>query len=157
MKIIGIDPGLIKTGWGIILNEKNELSYIASGVIKINPKLPMAERLGVIYSELKKIIEIYKPDEFAIEETFVNNNPISSLKLGQARGVAMLTASLCGLKVYEYSPNCIKKSVTGVGKAQKQQIMAMIKYILPVVNLKSEDEADALAVAICKANNKKIY
>lgn len=155
MKIIGIDPALIKTGWGVISIEKNVIKYIASGTIKVNPKLPMAERLQGIYSELDRIIKLYNPDEFAIEETFVNKNPVSSLKLGQARGVAILSASLCGLKVFEYSPNFIKKCVVGAGKAEKRQIMTMIKYILPAVELKSEDEADALAVAICHGNNRE--
>jgi len=155
MKIIGIDPALIKTGWGVILSEGSSISYIVSGTIKVNPKLAMSERLKTIHFEIKKIIDLYKPDEFAIEETFVNKNPISSLKLGQARGVAMLTASLCGLKVYEYKPNFIKKCVVGVGKAQKQQVMTMVKYILPSVKLEGEDEADALAVAICHCNNKR--
>ena len=157
MKILGIDPALIKTGWGLISIEGNTINYIASGTIKVNAKLPMAERLKGIYEELNKIIALYKPDEFAIEETFVNKNPVSSLKLGQARGVAMLTGSLNNLEVFEYSPNFIKKCVVGVGKAGKGQVMAMIKYILPVVELKGEDEADALAVAICHGNNKKRF
>ena len=157
MKIIGIDPALIKTGWGVISVEKNTITYIASGTIKVNAKLPMAERLKGIHDELNKIISLYKPDEFAIEETFVNKNPATSLKLGQARGVAMLTGSLNGLQVFEYSPNFIKKCVVGAGKACKSQVMAMIKYILPVVELKGEDEADALAVAICHCNNRKVF
>jgi crossover junction endodeoxyribonuclease RuvC len=156
MKIIGIDPALIKTGWGVISIENNVIKYIASGTIKINPKLAMAERLKGIYDELNEIINLYKPDEFAIEETFVNKNPVSSLKLGQARGVAMLAGSLAELKVFEYSPNFIKKCVVGVGKAEKRQVMAMIKYILPSVELKGEDEADALAVAICHGNSREI-
>lgn len=153
MIIIGIDPGLIKTGWGIIRKIDNQIKYIASGTIKTQPTLPLSERLHNIYSKVDELIKIYKPDEFAIEETFVNKNPLSSLKLGHARGVAILAASLNNLSVFEYSPNLIKKTVTGAGKADKQQMIAMIKYIFPGINLKTEDEADSLSIAICHCNH----
>lgn len=153
MIIIGVDPGLIKTGWGIVSKNNNQIKYIASGTIKTNTKLPLSERLNNIHTKLDEIIKTYKPDNFAIEETFVNNNPISSLKLGQARGVAILTASLNNIPVFEYSPNLIKKTVTGFGKAEKHQIIAMLKYIFPTINLETEDEADSLGIAICHCNH----
>lgn len=153
MKIIGVDPGLIKTGWGVVEKNNNEIKYIASGVIKTSTTLSMGERLKNIYEKLDIIIKTYNPNEFAIEETFVNKNPISSLKLGQARGVAMLTASLNNIPISEYSPNLIKKSLTGAGKAQKQQMVAMIHYIFPKINVVIEDEADSLCIAICHCNH----
>jgi len=157
MIIIGIDPGLIKTGWGIIEKIDNQIKYISSGTIKTNTKLPLADRLKNIYENVDKLLKIYKPDAFSIEITFVNNNPVSSLKLGHARGVAILAASLNNIPVYEYSPNLIKKTVTGAGKAQKQQMTAMIKYIFPIVKIETEDQADALCIAICHCNNQNCY
>ena len=153
MIILGIDPGLIKTGWGVIKKINNQIIYVASGMIKTNQTLPIGERLKNIYENVNKLIEDYKPHHFSIEETFVNKNPISSLKLGHARGVAILAASLQNVPVFEYSPNLIKKSITGYGKAEKQQMVAMIKYIFPTIELHSEDEADALSIAICHCNN----
>jgi crossover junction endodeoxyribonuclease RuvC len=149
MKIIGIDPGLNKTGWGIISVVNNNFSYVSSGAITNNVNFSLTEKLVNINSELKKILEIYKPEVGAIEETFVNKNPLSSLKLGHARGVAMLTMANFGLSINEYSPNLIKKTVTGAGKAEKQQIITMVKLLLPASNTKTEDEADALATALC--------
>jgi crossover junction endodeoxyribonuclease RuvC len=153
MLIIGIDPGLIKTGWGIIEKNSNHIKYIASGVIKTSTSKRMEERLLNIYSKIDKIIKTYKPEHFAIEETFVNDNPLTSLKLGQARGVAILTGALNGLPVSEYSANLIKKTITGAGKADKIQVQQMIKYILPISNFETSDEADALAIAICHCNH----
>jgi len=152
MRILGIDPGLRFTGWGIIDFKGNKLDHISHGVIKTNNKSSMAERLKNIFDGLTQQIEIWKPSESAIEETFVNNNPTSSLKLGQARGVAMMAAANLSLTVAEYSPNFIKKSVVGVGHAQKEQVQAMIKILLPGTEA-SSDAADALAVAICHAHN----
>lgn len=156
MIVIGIDPGLIKTGYGVVKFENNTTYYVASGTIKTNTSLPIENRLKNIFDKLSEILDRYKPDYFSIEETFVNNNPISSLKLGQARGIAILCAGLKDLQVFEYKPNTIKKSVTGVGKAAKNQISMMIKCLLPSVNLKTEDEADALAIAICHVNHLTI-
>ena len=153
MIIIGIDPGLIKTGWGVINKIDNQVKYIASGAIKTDTKLSLSERLLNIYSEVDKLIKIYKPDNLSIEETFVNNNPLSSLKLGHARGVAILAAALNNIPVFEYSPNLVKKTITGAGKAEKQQMVAMIKYIFPCVSPKTEDEADALCIAVCHCNH----
>lgn len=153
MIIIGIDPGLVKTGWGVIRKIDNQIKYVASGTIRTDTKLPLSERLHNIYSRVDELIKTYKPDNFAIEETFVNNNPLSSLKLGHARGAAILAASLNSVPVFEYSPNLIKKTVTGAGKAEKQQMVAMVKYIFPCVDLKTEDEADSLCIAICHCNH----
>lgn len=153
MIIIGIDPGLIKTGWGVIEKINNQVKYVASGAIKTDAKLPLSERLINIYNHVDKLIKTYKPQQFSIEETFVNNNPLSSLKLGHARGVAILAGALNNIPVFEYSPNLIKKTVTGVGKAEKQQMVAMIKYIFPGINIQTEDEADALCIAVCHCNH----
>ena len=153
MIIIGIDPGLIKTGWGIIEKINNNIKYIASGTIKTNATLPIGERLLNIYNKIDFIIKTYKPNVFSIEETFVNNNPLSSLKLGHARGVAILAGSTNNLPIFEYSPNTVKKTLTGVGKAEKQQMVAMIKYIFPTIKTETEDEADALCIAICHCNH----
>lgn len=153
MRVLGVDPGLLKTGWGVVEINNNNLVYIASGTIFTNAKLPIQERLKNIFVNLNDIIEIYKPDSFSIEETFINNNAVSSLKLGHARGAAVLSAGMNDLKVYEYLPNAIKKAVTGIGKANKDQIVMMIKCLLPLSSTKTEDEADALAIAICHINN----
>lgn len=153
MIIIGVDPGLIKTGWGIINKIDNSIKYVASGTIKTDAKLPLGDRLKNIYDNLNQLIEIYRPEQFSIEETFVNNNPVSSLKLGHARGAAILAAANNHIPVFEYSPNLIKKSLTGAGKAEKQQMVAMVKYIFPTIELKTEDEADSLCIAICHCNH----
>lgn len=153
MLVLGIDPGLIKTGYGIVNLKDNNISYITSGTIITDTKLNIENRLKNIYVNINNLIESYKPDFFSIEETFVNNNPTSSLKLGQARGTAILCAGMNNVPVFEYKPNTIKKSITGIGKATKEQIGMMIKCLLPQVNLKTEDEADALAIAICHINN----
>ncbi len=153
MIIIGIDPGLIKTGWGVINKVNNQIKYINSGTIFTDAKLPIGERLLNIYQNIDKLIKTYQPEHFSIEETFVNNNPVSSLKLGHARGVAILSASMNNIPVFEYSPNLIKKTLTGAGKAQKQQMVAMVKYIFPGIEIKTEDEADSLCIAICHCNH----
>lgn len=153
MIIIGIDPGLIKTGWGVINKIDNQIKYIASGTIFTDSKLPMSERLLNIYKNVDELIKKYQPENFSIEETFVNNNPVSSLKLGHARGVAILAASMNNIPVFEYSPNLIKKTLTGAGKAEKQQMVAMVKYIFPGITIKTEDEADSLCIAICHCNH----
>jgi crossover junction endodeoxyribonuclease RuvC len=151
--ILGIDPGLVNTGWGIILKENNILRYIASGTIKTNSKDSTSYRLKHIYSELFQVFNSYIIDEAAIEETFVNKNNLSSLKLGQARGAIILSVSLAGISLSEYSATNVKKSVVGVGRADKNQISSMVKVLLPKSTAKSEHEADALAIAICHANN----
>ena len=151
--ILGIDPGLRHTGWGIIRQEDNRLSFIAAGRINPATNLPMAERLKALAIELEKIIAAHMPHEAAIEETFMNNNAVSALKLGQARGAAMLTAAKAGLGVSEYAANKIKQTVTGYGHADKAQIAAMIKILLPQSGNLTPDAADALAIDICHAHH----
>ena len=154
-KILGIDPGLTKTGWGVISSKNNNISFIAGGTIYTDAKQDLSHRLYHLHKNINQVISLYLPNHIAIEKTFVNNNPVSSLKLGHARGVIMLSASICGLDIYEYAATAVKKSVVGVGRAQKNQIAAMIKILLPQANCKSEDEADALAIAICHNNNHR--
>ncbi len=155
MKILGVDPGLTKTGLGIIEIKNNSLSFVASTTIHTSASDLLADRLQQFHKSLVEFIQIHQPNEAAIEETFVNQNPLSSLKLGHARGALILSLGLCGLKVTEYSATAVKKAVVGVGRAEKQQIQMMIKILLPKANFKSEDEADALAVAICHNNHKR--
>jgi crossover junction endodeoxyribonuclease RuvC len=153
MIILGIDPGLSKTGWGLISHEKSVLKFIASGTIKTSDKENTCARLGKISEELKKIISEYDPDSAAVEETFVNKNARSSLALGQARGAAILTLAQCKLEVAEYAANLVKKTVTGNGHAEKDQIAVMVKMLLPGAKADSADAADALAVAICHSSH----
>jgi crossover junction endodeoxyribonuclease RuvC len=147
--ILGIDPGLQYTGWGVIEQSGNSLKFVACGTIHSNPKDTLPDRLLSISNGLRQVVKQYKPDECAIEETFMNTNPMSSLKLGHARGAAMLTLSLCGLQPHEYAATLVKKSIVGVGRAEKSQIGMMVKVLLPKAETHGEDEADALAVAIC--------
>ena len=153
MRIIGIDPGLNNTGWGIIEKNQNALTYIGSGVIKPNAKADTGDRLYTIDAELDKIIALYKPDTAAIEETFINKSGSSSLKLGMARGVAFIAPARAGLRVFEYGANKVKKSVVGAGHANKDQIQMMVKILLPKADFQSADAADALAIAICHAHH----
>ncbi|MFT5703162.1 MAG: crossover junction endodeoxyribonuclease RuvC [Rickettsiales bacterium] len=156
MIILGIDPALTQTGWGIISSSNNNLSFIACGTIKTDAKQSLDVRLHHIHKSIKEVIDIHQPNEVAIEETFVNKNPVSSLKLGHARGVLMLSAAIAGLKISEYASTSIKKTVVGVGRADKNQVGVMIKYLLPKSTAKTEDESDALAVAICHNNFRLI-
>lgn len=153
MRVLGIDPGLERTGWGIIDLQGSRLSYVSAGVIRSKPSETMAVRLCRIDAELTKILDTYKPETAAIEETFVNTNSASSLKLGQARGVAILSPARFGLEVAEYAANTVKKSVVGAGHAGKEQVMMMIKVLLPASGELVADAADALAVAICHAHH----
>jgi crossover junction endodeoxyribonuclease RuvC len=153
VRILGIDPGLNHTGWGMVESAGNHLSYIACG--RINPPAgEMGTRLAFLHAELCKIIAEQKPDEAAMEETFVNKNAASALKLGMARGAAMLAPASAGLSVAEYSANLVKKSVSGYGHAEKEQVARMVKVFLPTAVLESPDAADALAVAICHAHHR---
>jgi crossover junction endodeoxyribonuclease RuvC len=156
MLILGIDPGLQKTGWGIVLSCGSALQYRASGLIKTNPESSLAVRLAFIHRELAKIIEAHKPETAAVEETFINKNAASALKLGQARGVALSVPALYELETAEYAANKVKKSIVGTGHAQKDQIGMMIQRLLPACGKISEDEADALAVAICHAHHRPL-
>jgi crossover junction endodeoxyribonuclease RuvC len=156
LRILGIDPGLGKMGWGIIESHGSSLSFVDSGSIKTNAKMPLYARLAEIDAKLSEIVHNYQLDSAAIEETFVNKNPASALKLGMARGVAMTVPARYGLVVGEYSANHVKKSVVGTGHAAKQQVGMMIKTLLPQSGKISEDEADALAVAICHAHHQAV-
>ena len=153
--ILGIDPGLVNTGWGIIHQENNSLKFIACGTIITKAKEEMPARLKFINDELVKVLNTYTIDEAAIEETFVNKNNLTSLKLGHARGAIILTLSLADISVSEYSATNVKKAVVGTGRAEKTQVEAMIKVLLPKSNVGSEHEADALAIAITHANTNR--
>jgi crossover junction endodeoxyribonuclease RuvC len=153
-RIIGIDPGLRRCGWGIIEASGNRLVFVAAGVITPQVTGALAERLVFLHNGLNEVIARYKPDEAAVEETFVNQGPRSALSLGQARGVALMTPALAGLAVTEYAANLIKKSVVGTGHADKTQIQLMVKTLLPQADFKGADAADALAIAICHAHHR---
>lgn len=152
MRILGVDPGTIFTGYGIIDYEKNELKHVAAGIIKIPLTKDMSPRLELIYSELDKLIKRFKPDEFVLETAFYGKNVQSALKIGYARGVSMLAASHNGMSVNEYSPREVKKSVVGSGASTKEQVQFMIRKLLAIRKTKMKfDESDALAVAVCHA------
>jgi crossover junction endodeoxyribonuclease RuvC len=153
MRLIGLDPGLRHTGWGIIETSGSRLHYVADGAIHTDGTLSLAERLVQLHDGLRQVIERYRPDGAAVEETFVNKNPSSTLKLGVARGVVLLVPALAGLPVAEYPANLIKKSVVGAGHAAKPQVQMMIRVLLPGCLGQSADAADALAVAICHAHH----
>ena len=153
MRLIGLDPGLRLTGWGVIEVEGNRLRHVAHGVIKVAGERPLAERLCELFDGVVAVVAAQQPAEAAVEETFVNVNPGSTLKLGQARGVVLLAPARIGLPVFEYAANLVKKSVTGVGHADKRQIAMMVGRLLPGVEARA-DAADALAVAICHAHHR---
>lgn len=153
MRIMGLDPGLRKTGWGVIEAQTGRISHIANGVVASTASLSLGERLLELFEGLNEIITAWAPEAAAVEETFVNKNPVSTLKLGQARGIALLAPSLAGVIVAEYAPNKVKKTVVGVGHADKKQVDAMVKMMLPGIAIKNADAADALAVAICHAHH----
>ncbi len=155
MRLLGIDPGLRHTGWGVIDVDGNRLSHVANGVISADDGLPLAQRLVQIQKGLERVIETHRPDEAAVEETFVNKNPVSTLKLGQARGVALLVPASAGIAVAEYPANKVKKSVTGAGHAAKEQVQMMVGVLLPGSGAANADAADALAVAICHAHHRE--
>ena len=153
MRLIGLDPGLRLTGWGVIEVEGNRLRHVAHGVIKVASERSLAERLCELFDGVATVVTEQQPSEAAVEETFVNVNPGSTLKLGQARGVVLLAPARIGLPVFEYAANLVKKSVTGVGHADKRQIAMMVGRLLPGVEA-TADAADALAVAICHAHHR---
>ena len=155
MRLIGIDPGLRQTGWGVISVSGNRLSHVSNGIVESDPNLTLAQRLKQIHGGLHGVMREYNPDEAAVEETFVNMNPTSTLKLGQARGIALLVPAEFGLPVGEYPPNLVKKTVVGSGHAEKQQIQMMVRMLLPGCIVATSDAADALAVAICHAQHKQ--
>lgn len=155
LTLLGVDPGLRYTGWGLIQHDGNRLSFVAAGRISPPSDLPMASRLWQLAQELAQIIRHHQPDEAAIEETFVNKNAASALKLGQARGAAMLALAQEGLSVSEYTANRVKQSVTGHGHASKDQVQAMMGVLLPGSGALAADAADALAVAITHAHHRQ--
>jgi crossover junction endodeoxyribonuclease RuvC len=155
IRIIGIDPGLRHIGWGLIEVEGSRLVYVACGSIQTRTDLSLAERLAQIHRGLTALIEAERPDEAAVEETFVNRDPQSALKLGQARGIALAAPALLGLPVAEYAANVVKKTIVGAGHAEKAQIAMMVKILLPTCQIGSPDAADALAVAITHAQYRQ--
>ncbi len=154
IRIIGIDPGLRRTGWGVIESDGVRLVYVASGHVTSTGDDDLAYRLREIYEGLVGVLAAWQPVEAAVEETFVNENARATLKLGQARGMALLAPAMKGLKIAEYQPNLIKKTVVGAGHAEKRQIQMMVSMLLPKARFESADEADALAIAICHANHR---
>jgi crossover junction endodeoxyribonuclease RuvC len=150
--VLGLDPGLAKTGWGIIAAEGNRLRHIAHGVVKTVPSAPLADRLATLCTGLEAVIAAHGCAAAAIEEVFVNANPQSTLKLGQARGVVLLVAARGGLPVAEYATRLVKKAIVGSGGADKAQVHAMVERLLPGTRVVGEDAADALAVAIAHAH-----
>lgn len=155
LRILGIDPGLRLTGWGVIECEGPKLRFIACGHVASTASETLATRLCELHDGIAAVISTHQPREAAVEETFVNDNARATLKLGQARGMALLAPAQAGLVVAEYPPNLVKKSVVGAGHADKKQVQAMIGYLLPKASFKSADEADALAIAICHAHHRR--
>ena len=155
LRILGIDTGLRRTGWGCLAIEGTKLSYVAAGTVTSTDKLPLAERLRELHDGLTDVITRLAPDEVAVEETFVNKDAQATLKLGHARAVALLLPALAGLVVAEYAANLVKKTVVGAGHAEKRQIHAMIRVLLPKADPRSDDAADALAIAVTHAHHRK--
>jgi len=154
MRLIGLDPGLRHTGWGVIEVSGNRLRFVAAGAVSTDGKAGLATRLVALHDGLRAVIQEYAPEEAAVEETFVNKNPDSTLKLGLARGVVLLVPAQAGLPVAEYGANHIKKSVVGAGHAEKAQVAMMVGRLLPGSGVHGKDAADALAVAICHAHHR---
>ena len=154
MRFLGLDPGLRATGWGVIDAAANRLRHVAHGTIRPPRADTLAERLAALYRALAAVIAAQRPDEAAVEETFVNRNPASTLLLGQARGVVLLAPAEAGIAVAEYPANLVKKSLVGAGHAEKRQIAAMVGALLPGTGALADDAADALAVAICHAHHR---
>ena len=155
LRILGIDPGLRRTGWGVIESEGNRLVFVGCGSVESSDSLPLANRLLAIHDGLAAVLRDFAPVEAAVEQTFVNKDGVATLKLGQARGVAMLTPAMFGISVAEYAPNQVKKTVVGAGHADKNQILVMLKILLPKAEPKSADAADALAIAITHAHHRQ--
>ena len=155
MRVMGFDPGLGTTGWGVIEAEGNHLRHVADGFVETDSDAPLAARLAALHGALARLLEAWRPDEAAVEETFVNRNPMSTLKLGQARGVVLLAPARAGVPVAEYQATAVKRAVVGQGHAQKQQVQAMVRMLLPGAAPGRADAADALAVAICHAHHRQ--
>lgn len=154
IRILGIDPGLRRTGWGVIDVTGNRLAFVACGTVTSNDKADLASRLAELHRGLSDVLAAWSPEEAAVEQTFVNKDATATLKLGQARGIAMVVPALAGIPVAEYEPNKVKKSVVGAGHAEKNQIHMMIGILLPKADPKTMDAADALAIAITHAHHR---
>ncbi len=155
IRILGLDPGLRHTGWGVITLEGTKLGYLACGVVTTDGDLSLALRLKQLHDRIAAVVQEWSPDEVAVEETFVNKDAQATLKLGHARGIALLVPALAGLSVAEYAANLVKKTVVGAGHADKRQIHAMVRVLLPKADPPSDDAADALAIAITHAHHRK--
>ncbi len=153
VRVLGLDPGLRHMGWGVIDVAGNRLTHVADGTINTNEKQDLATRLTTLHDGIMEVIRLWQPDEAAVEETLSNKNPSSTLKLGMARGIALLSAAKAGLPVEQYLPMLVKKSVVGTGHAEKEQVQHMVKMLLPGFQRSTADAADALAVAICHAHH----
>jgi crossover junction endodeoxyribonuclease RuvC len=155
IRILGIDPGLRRTGWGVIASEGNRLAFLACGSLATQDGGPLASRLLAIHDGLRRVVDEHAPDEAAVEATFVNKDASATLKLGQARGIAMLVPAIAGLPVAEYAPNLVKKTIIGVGHGEKAQIRMMIGVLLPKADPRTHDAADALALAVTHAHHRQ--
>ena len=154
IRILGVDPGLRRTGWGVVTITGNALAFVAAGTIRAPLDGELAHRLVALHDGLAEIVRTFQPDEAAVEQTFVNKDATATLKLGQARGIALLVPAQAGLTVAEYAPNAVKKAIVGAGHAEKIQIRAMVRILLPRAEFDSDDAADALAIAICHAHHR---
>ena len=155
IRILGIDPGLRRTGWGLIDVDGNRLIYVACGSVATSDKAALATRLVELHDGLARVIDEFGPEEAAVEATFVNKDATATLKLGQARGIAMLIPARAGIVVAEYAPNLVKKTIVGAGHCEKEQIRAMLRVLLPKADPPSYDAADALAIAVCHAHHRQ--
>ncbi|WEX09990.1 crossover junction endodeoxyribonuclease RuvC [Chelativorans sp. AA-79] len=155
IRIIGIDPGLRRTGWAVLDTLGNSLRFVGAGTVRSDHKADLASRLCQLHDGLADVLHQHVPHEAAVEATFVNKDAVATLKLGQARGVAMLVPARAGLRVAEYAPNAVKKAVIGVGHGDKKQIHMMVKVLMPKARFDSDDAADAIAVAICHAHHRQ--
>jgi crossover junction endodeoxyribonuclease RuvC len=155
IRILGIDPGLRRTGWGVVEIAGNRLAFLACGSVTTRDRDSLAARLLTIYDGLMRILEEFRPDEAAVEATFVNKDATATLKLGQARGIAMVVPAKAGVPVAEYAPNLVKKSIVGVGHGDKTQVRMMIGVLLPRADPASDDAADALAIAVTHAHHRQ--
>jgi crossover junction endodeoxyribonuclease RuvC len=155
IRILGIDPGLRRTGWGVVAIDANRLSFLACGSLATDENAGLAARLLAIHDGLRRVVAVHAPHEAAVEATFVNRDAAATLKLGQARGIAMLVPAIAGLPVAEYAPNLVKKTIVGAGHCEKVQIRMMVKVLLPRADPQSEDAADALAVAVTHAHHRQ--
>ena len=154
IRILGVDPGLRRTGWGVVAIDGNALAFVAAGTVTVPLGGALAERLAALHDGLRAVVRAWRPDEAAVEETFVNRDARATLKLGQARGIALLVPAQAGLAVAEYAPNAVKKAIVGAGHAEKRQIHAMVRVLLPRAEFDGDDAADALAIAICHAHHR---